>query len=178
MVFKTASIALATTGIAVLAAPPAQADDLSSCSSQQTFNTHAVTYTGSCPKGVISALSKNFYATKPRIYGESFNRRFTVRMRRGERVTITGTYGKSSVTGQRTREWLSNVRFALTATGRFGGTSVRCYTTGKLKGPSVDQTKWYGMTVNGKPNMSANAKAWKRCAFLVLTMEAFAYSEV
>ncbi len=96
-------------------------------------------------------------------------------MRRGERVSITGTYGKNSVSGARTREFLSNQKFALTASGRFGGTSVTCYTTGKLRGPGVEQIKWYGLTVNGKSNVSARSKSWKRCAFLVLVMEGYAY---
>jgi len=157
---------------------PAFAADLSSCRSVESYSGNSVVYTGTCPSGLINAISENFYASKPRITGESFGKRFDVRLRRGDRVSVTGTYGRSSVNAARTRGWLASGRFALTATGTFGGSSVRCYTTGRLRGPSVDQTKWGGLIVNGNSNMSASAKAWKRCAFLVLVMEGYAYTEV
>ena len=156
----------------------ASADTLRSCRSRQAFSSNTVVYTGTCPDGFIGATSRNFYAGRPKITGDSFGKRFEVRMRRGERVSISGRYGKAPVSGVRDKEWLPNGRFALTATGRFGGASVRCYTTGTLRGPGVDQTRWYGLTVNGTSDIPATSRAWKRCAFLLLVSEAFAYTEV
>ena len=179
---KTTASALVATlaggaALALLPAGAAHADDLAHCNSVQSYSKNTVVYTGTCPSGLINAVSKNYYAKSPRIKGESFGKKFNVRYHRyANRTTITGTYGRSTVNGSRTKAWLGRVRFSLTGNGTFGGTPVSCSTTGKLKGPSIDQTRWEILAVNGKYNPSSSSTAWERCAFLLLTQEAFAYT--